>query len=302
VQLLRHNARPQALRAVPEGALLRPPVPAGALEPRDGPAQGARQGRRGRRPLVLPEYDKVAWYCYREAAVVHKHPAGMGSLASCYYHGRGVTADHAQAAFWSQKVADLGDAAAKHSLGAPILHGDPRAGVAQDAARGFALLREVVEQGCGMALYKVARCYLRGEGVEKDVAHGVNLLRQVIGQDDATKSDAEIALAVCYMEGNGVEVDTVQAAVWCQRAVSGGNAYAIENLRLIRECDFCGTTPARQLCVRCLKVRYCDRQCQLAHGNREINPHKGPCKEHCRRAAEASQPEASGASTSAHHL
>ena len=237
-----------------------------------------------RLPLVIPSHLKVAWYCYREAGEVHKHPGAMGRLASCFYHGRGVTEDRAQAVVWFQKAADLGDAASKAKLGACLVDGDLCAGVAKDAPRGFALLREAVDQGHSLALYFVARCYLKGEGVERDAAHGVSLLRQVINQEDATKADAECTLAICYQEGNGVAADTVQAALWCQRAVEGGSEYAIENLPIIRRCDFCGTTPARQLCVRCRKVRYCDHQCQLAHWNHATDPHKGPCKEHCRRA------------------
>jgi TPR repeat protein len=124
-------------------------------------------------------------------------------------------------------------------------------------------------------------------------------MRQVINQDDAPKAKAEHALILCYMEGNGVEADTVQAVLWCQSAAKGGDARAIELLPTIRRCNYCGTTPARQLCVRCLKVRYCDHQCQLAHWNRDVDSHKGPCKDHRRRAAEASQQEAGGASTSA---
>ena len=93
----------------------------------------------------------------------------------------------------------------------------------------------------------------------------------------------------------------MQAALWCQRAATIGNELAIESLAVIRECNFCGSTPARQLCVRCLKVRYCDRQCQVAHWNHATDAHKEPCKEHRRRAAaEASQQEAGGASMSAH--
>ena len=150
-----------------------------------------------------------------------------------------------------------------------------------------------------MALYDVAHCYLRGAAVEKDAAYGVALLHQVITHDDDRKADAEGSLAMCYVKGNGVEADTVQAALWCQRAVTGGSETAIELLSVIQKCDFCGTTPAHQLCKRCRKVRYCNSMCQAAHWNRETDPHKGPCKEHCRRAAEASQQEAGGASTSA---
>ena len=247
-------------------------------------------------PLDLPDHLKVAWYCFREAAEVHKHPVGMFNLYRCLYDGQGVAEDPAQAVVWLQKAADLGDPASQASLGACLLDGDPCAGVVKDAARGFALLREAVDEGYGMALHLVAKCYLKGEGVEKDVVHGVSLLRQVINQEDASRADAEVALASCYMQGNGVEVDTVQAALWCRKAVTSGDARATELLPIIRRCDFCGTTPARQLCVRFLKVRYCDHQCQLADWNHATDPHKGPCKEHRRRAVEASEKEAGDAS------
>jgi len=241
---------------------------------------------------VLPDHWTVAWWCFREAAEVYTHPEGMGKLASCYNAGRGVVEDRAQAAVWFQRAADLGDAPSKASIGAALLQGDARAGVAMDA---FKFLCEAVDQGQGLVLYLVATCYLAGGGVEKDAVHGVSLLRQVTNQEDDTKEMAERALAVCYMEGNGVEADTVQAALWCQRAADGGDAHAIELLALIRTCDFCGTTPTRKHCERCRKVRYCNATCQAAHWNRETDPHKG----HCRRAAEASQQETGGASTSA---
>ena len=106
--------------------------------------------------LVLPNSYKVAWWCYREAAEVHTHPGGTAKLAVCYYTGRGVTEDTAQAAIWFQKAADLGDAGSKAALGALLLTGDARAGVAKDAARGFALLSEAVDQGHGMALFHSA--------------------------------------------------------------------------------------------------------------------------------------------------
>jgi len=252
-------------------------------------------------PLVLINRLKVATWCSREAAGVHPNPAGMGKFAKCLYHGQGVTKDRAQAAVWIEKAADLGDGPSKVTLGSMLVAGNALAGVAKDAARGIALLREAVDQGCGAALYLVADCYLKGEGVEKDAVHGVSLLRQVINQEDCMKAKAETALTICYMEGNGVEADTVQATLWCRQAATSGDAQAIQLLAVIRECDFCGTTSARQLCVRCRKVRYCDQQCQLAHWNRESDSHKAPCKEHRRRAAaEASQQEAGGASTSAH--
>jgi hypothetical protein len=87
----------------------------------------------------------------------------------------------------------------------------------------------------------------------------------------------------------------VQAALWCQRAAEGGEGQAIHNLPIILKCDLCRTTPARQLCTRCRKVRHCGAACQRAHWNRETEPHK----DHCRRTAEASEQEAAAASTPA---
>jgi hypothetical protein len=249
--------------------------------------------------LVHADHLKVAWWCQREAAEVHKHPEGTRVLARCLYHGWGVTEDPVQAAVWFQKAADMGDAGAKSDLGSMLLDGDARAGVAKDAARGFQLVREAVEQGYSPALYTVAECYLKGEGVEKDAAHGVSLLRQAVGQEDAGQALAQCALATCYVDGEGVEADTVQAALWCQRAAAGGDATAIRSLPIIRKCNFCGSTPARQLCARCEKVRYCGRQCQLAHWHRETDTHKGHCRRLVpRRAAEASEDSASSFSAS----
>jgi len=246
---------------------------------------------------ALPDPLKIAWWCYREAAEVHTHPRGMGKLAACLFSGLGVTEDLAQAAVWFQKAADLGDADSQYSLGAMLLNGNARAGVAKDVVRGFALVRQAFAEGCIPALYHIALCHLNGVGVEKDAAHRVSLLRQVITQEvDVWKSDAERALAMCYAAGTGVEADTVQAALWCQRAADGGDEPAIELLPFIRTCGFCGTTPARKHCERCRQVRYCDVECHAAHWIDETDPHKSHCR---RRAAEVTQWEAGGASTSA---
>jgi hypothetical protein len=196
-----------------------------------------------------------------------------------------VQQDPAQAAAWFQKAADLGDAASKAELGSFLINGVEQSGVTRDAARGLALAREAFAQGHTPALYLIAGCFLLGQGVKKDAVHGVALLRQVINNADSSKADACCGLAMCYDRGTGVEADTVQAALWCQRAVTGGCEFASQLLPTIWKCELCGTAPARQLCTRCRQVRYCDAVCQAAHWNRETDPHKG----HCRRAGEASE-------------
>jgi len=229
----------------------------------------------------IPDHLKVAWWCYREAAEVHNNPGGMRALACCLHSGRGVTEDRAQAVAWFQKASDLGDAPSKANLGDILVKGDARSGVAKDAARGFGLFCEAVEEGHRSVLIQVALCYLKGEGVEKDAVHGVALLREAVEQEDVNQSRAMTALPTCYMTGNGVEADTVHAALWCPRAAAAGDPAAVLNLPLIRKCHFCGTAPARQLCARCEKVRYCNHQCQLAHWAfswRTFNPHKWHCR------------------------
>jgi len=126
-------------------------------------------------------------------------PLGMGRLAECYYNGRGVRQDSAQAAVWYEKAVSLGDAASKSNFGVMLINGDPSAGVAIDAARGFALVRQAFDQGIKPALMQIAVCYLYGTGVVKDSVHAVSLLRQVIAhdaQDDTSKADAQTALAL----------------------------------------------------------------------------------------------------------
>ena len=111
--------------------------------------------------LVIPNHEKVAWWCYREASEVHTHPEGMAYLAACYARGRGVTEDPAQAAVWLQKAADLGNPGAQANLANLCLTGDARAGVAKDAARAFGLLREAFAAGFEEALLERRG---RGEG------------------------------------------------------------------------------------------------------------------------------------------
>ena len=73
--------------------------------------------------LGHPDHEKVAWWCSREAAEVHTHPAGMRLLAGSLFHGQGATEDPAQAAVWFQKAADLGDTVGKAKLGALLVDG-----------------------------------------------------------------------------------------------------------------------------------------------------------------------------------
>ena len=142
----------------------------------------------------------------------------MRHLVVYLSRGQGVTADPAQAGAWLHKAADTGDAAPKALLGTILMAGEASLGIGKDVARGFELLREAVAQpgyglapGYGIALYRVAVCYVTGVGVDKDAAHGVSLLQQLITQGDPATAKAQVLLARCYVAGDGVDVDLKQA-------------------------------------------------------------------------------------------
>ena len=109
----------------------------------------------------VPNHLQVACWFFRHAVEAYQYVGGMSKLADCYYYGRGVTEDGAQAVVWFQKAADSGDAAAAVVLGSLLLNGNARAGVEKDAARGYELVRRAFAQGYSSALYHIALCYLK---------------------------------------------------------------------------------------------------------------------------------------------
>jgi len=103
---------------------------------------------------------KVAFWCNRESAEVHKSPQGMSGLAHCYRAGVGVMKDPAQAAAWYQKAADSGEAAAKSDLAGLLLQGEASAGVERDTARAMDLFRQAAGQGRSLVHFSAQRKHI----------------------------------------------------------------------------------------------------------------------------------------------
>lgn len=90
------------------------------------------------------------------------------------------------------------------------------------------------------ALYKLARIYRDGVGVQHDYEHYAKLLR---GAADRGNAEAEAELASNYFYGQaGIKKDTAQAMTWYQRAAAHDHAYS--QLRIANVYNAPMATPA----------------------------------------------------------
>ena len=89
--------------------------------------------------------------------------------------------------------------------------------------------QKAADAGDSTAQYRLAFCYLKGEGIEKDVEKAVYWWQKAA---DAGDSDAQNSLAFRYFKGDGVEKDVEKAVYWWQKAADAGNSGAEYMLEL----------------------------------------------------------------------
>eukprot|EP01043_Picozoa_sp_COSAG02_P058352 COSAG02_NODE_7248_length_3097_cov_22.393596_1_plen_490_part_00 len=147
-------------------------------------------------------------------------------LGNCYYQGRGVEEDKAEAVKWYQRAAEQGHSAAQCRLGDCYLHGD---GVEDDKAEAVKWFQKAVDQGDSDAQCWLGDCYYYGKGVEADKAEAVKWFQKAADQGD---SDAQCWLGDCYFYGQGVEADKAEAVKWFQKAADQGCSDAQGRLEL----------------------------------------------------------------------
>ena len=131
-----------------------------------------------------------------------------------------------QAIYWWQKAADAGNSGAQYRLAFCYLKGD---GVEKDVEKAVYWWQKAADAGDSDAQYRLAFCYLKGDGVEKDVEKAVYWWQKAA---DAGNSAAQYRLAFCYLKGDGVEKDVEKAVYWCQKAADAGNSGAEYMLEL----------------------------------------------------------------------
>jgi hypothetical protein len=126
----------------------------------------------------------VNWY--RKAAE-QNDAGGQFNLGRCYYKGKGVAKDEAEAVKWYRKAAEQNLAVAQYNLGIRYYKGQ---GVAKDEAEAVKWYRKAAEQNLVVAQYNLGICYYKGQGVAKDEAEAYKwfLLAAGQGNESAKKS------------------------------------------------------------------------------------------------------------------
>jgi len=117
-----------------------------------------------------------------------------------------------------------GDKDAQYRLAFCYINGN---GVAKNYVQAVDWFQKAAEQGHADAQYHLAFCYHRGLGIGKDLTQGIQWLRKAALQEHA---DAQFFLADCYANAIGVAQNYTQATDWYKRAAEHGNAEAQFNL------------------------------------------------------------------------
>ena len=152
------------------------------------------------------------------------HAEAQYNLGECYYFGRGVSKDYAEAVKWYRQAAEQGNAEAQIRLGDFYRDGQ---GVSQDSAEAVKWYRQAAEQGNAEAQIRLGDCYHDGQGVSQDSAEAVKWYRQAAEQG---RADAQYMLGECYHYGQGVSQDFAEAVKWYRQAAEQGYGPAKDRL------------------------------------------------------------------------
>lgn len=137
-----------------------------------------------------------------------------------YIQGRGVSQDKSQAAYWFNRAAAQGDAAAAEALVTNKLQSNTSVGYSSASSDPYA----------GWSAER-----LRKEGGRlSDAGQQEQALRLIIRAANAGDSTAQRWLGFRYLNGRGVPKDKSQARYWLGRAAAQGDAAAANALMEIR--------------------------------------------------------------------
>lgn len=165
--------------------------------------------------------------CLVAPTVVAAQSAGQTAEAH-YQRGRGFYGarppDHANAAIWFRRAADLGHAKAQNDLGWLMQNGW---GVPRDEAQAVHWYRLSANQGYDVAQTNLGWMYQHGRGVPRDYTEAASLYRLAASQGSATAADN---LGIMYRDGLGVARDHGQAVALFRKSAGSGNAWGQTDL------------------------------------------------------------------------
>eukprot|EP00563_Minutocellus_polymorphus_P016227 CAMPEP_0181056892 /NCGR_PEP_ID=MMETSP1070-20121207/19957_1 /TAXON_ID=265543 /ORGANISM="Minutocellus polymorphus, Strain NH13" /LENGTH=379 /DNA_ID=CAMNT_0023136265 /DNA_START=24 /DNA_END=1163 /DNA_ORIENTATION=+ len=206
------------------------------------------------------------------------HPWAMSSYGHCLRSGRGVRADVKEAMIWFEKSAATGHAISQYYVGDVILYGTD--GIPQDKERAVHMLKLSANQGHDPAQCLLGNSYDFGDGVEGvDKEKALYWYEKSAAQGNATGMNNVGATLLSIAQGKYGTVDILgkspipRAMKWFRKAAAAGDPDAprmVMDLQ-IRYSSFCINCQKMgdklSQCSKCKVVRYCGRDCQLAHWN-----------------------------------
>ena len=168
--------------------------------------------------------EAVRWY--RKAADQGYADAQcwLGKRFTNYY----VIGEKQQAAMWYRKAAEQGHVVARHELG--ILYMRGAGGVTNNYAEAVRLFRKGAESGYARSIHNLGTCYLEGKGVPQDRAEAFRLYRKAADMGDAWSS---FNVGTCYDMGWGVEKNREEALKWYRKAADQGLPEGNDMLKLL---------------------------------------------------------------------
>ncbi|MBR5502059.1 MAG: sel1 repeat family protein [Oscillospiraceae bacterium] len=117
-----------------------------------------------------PQKDYETAFALAEAAADQGNGDGIWALALAYEHGRGVEKNINRAVVLYDYGASLGHAACQHSLACYYFRGDY---LKKNSKKAFELCMRSAEQGYGLAMADVGRCYQFATGVDGNMKTAV---------------------------------------------------------------------------------------------------------------------------------
>ena len=150
---------------------------------------------------------------------------GIGKL---YLNPAFAEYDPAKAVTYLEKAVEGGHAFAKYQLGKLLCQGKQ---IEKDVSRGLPLLEELAADGVSFAAYIVGKVYLTEEGW-KDVKKAIQYLTQAAEDGN---SYGTYQLGKLYYFGNGVRGDPEKGLEYLKASAAQGNQYAATLLQTIQQ-------------------------------------------------------------------
>jgi TPR repeat protein len=142
----------------------------------------------------------------------------QSNLGAMYGNGQGVTKDFAEEVKWYRAAADQGLATAQFNLAFSYEIGE---GVTKDLTEAAKWYRKAADQNFSQAEHNLGNAYRNGAGVPQDYAEAAKLFRKAADQNYVP---AIVNLAYSYEQGQGVSKDLNEAARWYRKAADQGDA------------------------------------------------------------------------------